>query len=115
MRKPSVTEKILELCGLYIQRIEANLREEKPKRAVYWATMLHSLFILSSSMAADRQMNKEVFSEINRFHNRALRILKSIGPLRPSMGVQGHGNEGLGYVLDAYDQFRQEAEMMGLL
>lgn len=115
MPKTSVSAKILELGELYVQRMETNLRGEKPNVAVYWATMLHSLFILSSAMTADRQMDKEVLSGINDLHDRGMKILKNIGPLSDSsMEGSRRRDECLGYMLDAYDRFVQEAQMLGL-
>lgn len=114
MRKTSVSEKMLSLCDLYIQRIEANLREEQPQTALYWATMVHSQFALARAMADDRQMTPEVFSEINRHDKRALKLIAGIGPAS-GQRLEGARSGGDDSLFQAYDRFRQEAEMLGVL
>jgi hypothetical protein len=116
MAKTSVSAKMLGLCDLYLQRIEANLREELPKSALYWAVMVHSQYALARAMADDGQMTPEVFSEMNRHDKRAFKLIARLGPASgPKLEGSKSGQGDLGAMLRAYDQFRQEAEMLGVL
>ena len=116
MRKPSVSEKILGLCDLFTQRIEANLKEEFPESAIYWESMVHSQFILARAMLDDKQMTSEVFSEINHYDTRALKLLSKAGPAGgPRLeGSRLSDNSRFVDALRAYDRLRQESQMMGL-
>lgn len=115
MAKTSVSKKMLDLCGLFVQRIEANLREEQPKSALYWATMVHSQFALARALVDDGQMNPEAFSEINRFDKRAMKLINRIGPASgPTIDGRRSERDDLKDAVFAYDQFRQEAEMLGI-
>jgi hypothetical protein len=106
---------MLALCDLYLQRIEVNLREDQPKSALYWATMVHSQYALARAMSEDSQMTPEVFSEINRHDKRAFKLIARIGPASgPKLEGSRPEQDELASMLHAYDQFRQEAEMLGV-
>lgn len=111
MTKSPVPQKILDLCELYVKRMDSELSpaNDDPEKAVFWATMVHSLFALSKAMGADGQIHPEVFMKINKLESRAEKILTRIGPI----GLSGDARESR--VLQAYSDFRQDAEMLGLL
>lgn len=113
MAKTSVSDKMLELSGLYLRRMNQRLGEDSPTIAIFWATMIHGLFGLAGGMAADGQMHPEVFVELNKREQRALAILRRVGPLGSSL--EGTTPSEINAVLAAYEEFREEAEMLGVV
>jgi len=115
MAKTSVSEKMLYLSGLYLNRMERNPREERPEVAAFWATMIHSQFALARSMAADGQMHKDVFDELNKHDDRAMKVIQRLGPQELEGLGSADADACAGAVLDAYEQFREEGERIGVL
>lgn len=115
MAKSSVSAKMLYLSGLYLNRMERNLRAERPDVATYWATMIHGQFALARSMAADGQMHKDVFDELNKHDDRAMKIIQQIGPQELEGLGAADAEACAGAVLEAYGQFREEGERLGVL
>jgi len=103
----SVPQKMLEFSGLHLKRMNQRFRDDDPEVAVFWATMVHSMHALASAMLADGQIHAEAFSELNRREQKALVILRKIGPF----AMEGRQNP----VLEAYGRFREEAEALGVV
>jgi len=115
MPKPSVPEKMLELSKLYFDRLEKNLRAERPEVTLYWATMIHSLFTLAQGMTADGQMHLEVLGELNTHNSRAMGVIRQLAP-QELEGLGGVTDKRcMAYMLDAYEDFREEGERIGVL
>lgn len=116
MPKTSVPTKMLDLCGLYIKRMDMNLKADNPETAVFWAVMVHSQGALARAMLDDGQMHQEAFGELNHYDQRALKVIERLGPATGgSMSGGAKPKNGLAFMLSAYEGFRQEAEMLGVI
>jgi hypothetical protein len=108
MAKRAPSQKLINLMGTFVERARVFVREDEPKVAIYYAVMVHGLFILALSMQGDGQLSQDLWGEAGKHEAAARRIIARLGG-EPSLGAKRIPSE-LGDMLKAYHHFLADLE-----
>lgn len=110
MEKRSPSQKVVALMRTFVEGAKVFVREDEPEVAVYYAVMVHGLFVLALSMHGDGQLDADLWSKAGKHEGTARKIIGRLGG-EPSLGAHKRISPELGRMLNAYHRFMADLEM----